>query len=149
MHVCLIRNGNVFISDASDGDDLQKAPKFAAANFMERVYIRAFPQLIRLNSSVGRETNKVLCSGGRFPAQTTFYSVTIPITVLCVTSLSGRSDIFAGESLVGLSGPTVLYAQESPDPGHQKQSHFRDVYLDVTDIRTKRNNNQGLTCGGK
>ena len=40
MHVCLIRSGNVFISDASDGNDLQKAPKCAAANFVECVYIQ-------------------------------------------------------------------------------------------------------------
>lgn len=104
MPVRLIRNGNAFISDASDGDGLQKAPNCAAANFMERVYIHAFLQIIRLNSSLGRETNNVLFSGGKFLGRATFCSVTIPITALCVTSLSGRSDlIFAEESLVGLS----------------------------------------------
>jgi len=56
MRVCLRRNEKVFISDASDGDGLQKAPKCAAVNFMERVYIHAFRQLIRLNSYVGRES---------------------------------------------------------------------------------------------
>jgi hypothetical protein len=107
MHVSFIRN--VFISNASDGNDRQKDPKCAAVNYMEGVYIHAFRQLIRLNSYVGRETNKVLCPGGRFPVRATFCSVTIPITALCVTSLSGRSDvIFAGESLVGLSCPSIL-----------------------------------------
>jgi hypothetical protein len=119
MHVCLILSGKVFISDASDGDGLQKVPKCAAANFMERVYIHEFRQLIRLNSYVGRETNKALCSGGMFPGHATFCSVTVPITALCVTSLSSRSHlIFVGVSLVGLSCPSILYTQESPVPGH-------------------------------
>jgi len=119
MHVRLIPNGNVFISDASDGNGLQKAPKCVAANFMERVYIHAFRQLLRLNSYVVRETNEALSSGGRFLSQATFCSVTVPITALCVTSPSGRSYlIFAGVSLVGLSSPSILYTQESPVPGH-------------------------------
>ena len=71
-----------FFSNASDGNDLQKAPKCTTANLMEGVYIHAFRQLMRLNSYVGRETNKVLCPGGRFPGLAMFCSVSIPITAL-------------------------------------------------------------------
>ena len=121
----LIRTANLFICGASDGDDLQKAPKCAAANFTKCTYVHAFRQFVRLNSYVGRETNKVFCSGGRFPGRETFDSVRIPTTALCVISLSVRRYLtFVVESLVDLSCPSILYTQTFQDPGHYKQLNF-------------------------